>query len=364
MTPTHFALVAGVLLRFCGATDDDNSLTLLQQRARVLSDEDAGASQYGKGHFSHDSDGDKDEPLPTALEVCNEADVSYAEADQECQRLSQATEEGADPFIHESCIMDYCGSKGDSAVIDDEIEFEKHLAEDDEEGPGAEQTSLIAGSAAEDAIDEDAAEDAVDEDAAEYSIDEDAAASKSVKGRTGKGRTAKTKTITGPLRVYESKDKDKARYDWFVWQCVEPEGGAAGGVLREMPCQAGALSQQWTMAEGKDGLIRWAQDPTKCIDLKGGAFAVDADAVLRDCDWKADTQRWAWPLAGWDEITPIMSAKNGQYSVGASRYWLGNRVETPALIYSKTKFKASYIWPTKTNLECIMVYKKCYPYNN
>jgi len=69
--------------------------------------------------------------LPTAAEVCQEAGVSYADADAACQRLSEATENGGDEFHHNSCIMDYCGSGGDQEIIDNEIAVEKQFEDED-----------------------------------------------------------------------------------------------------------------------------------------------------------------------------------------------------------------------------------------
>lgn len=75
------------------------------------------------------------EETPSAEEICEQAKVSYDEADQECDRLSQETKLGGDTFHHESCIMDYCGSGGQKQIVDEEIEaegvFEAEDAADD-----------------------------------------------------------------------------------------------------------------------------------------------------------------------------------------------------------------------------------------
>lgn len=72
-------------------------------------------------------------PPVTAQTVCDQAGISYDEADKVCAKFSEKTNHGSDPFLHSSCIMDYCGSEGDPAVVDFEISTETHLEEDDGE---------------------------------------------------------------------------------------------------------------------------------------------------------------------------------------------------------------------------------------
>lgn len=74
---------------------------------------------------------DPNAPPPTAESICEEAGVSYDEADLACQRLSQQTVAGGDSFHHESCIMDFCGSGANQQIIDDEIAVEKKFEEED-----------------------------------------------------------------------------------------------------------------------------------------------------------------------------------------------------------------------------------------
>lgn len=75
-------------------------------------------------------------PQVSAEDVCTQAGISYEEADEQCKKLGEKTNHGADPFLHSSCIMDFCGSEGDPAVIDFEISTEIHLEEDDGEVEG------------------------------------------------------------------------------------------------------------------------------------------------------------------------------------------------------------------------------------
>jgi len=68
---------------------------------------------------------------PTAESICDEAGVAYGDANQECLRLSQSTANGGELFHHESCIMDYCGSGGNKAIVDDDIKIEQFFEDED-----------------------------------------------------------------------------------------------------------------------------------------------------------------------------------------------------------------------------------------
>jgi len=58
--------------------------------------------------------------------------VTYADANTECERLSASTAGGAESFHHESCIMDYCGSRGNKAIVDDDIKQEQFFENEEE----------------------------------------------------------------------------------------------------------------------------------------------------------------------------------------------------------------------------------------
>ena len=72
-----------------------------------------------------------DEEAPTPQSVCQEAGVDYNTADLKCQEVHAAAGENAENFVHESCIMDYCGSGGNPEVIEFENEFEHTMEEED-----------------------------------------------------------------------------------------------------------------------------------------------------------------------------------------------------------------------------------------
>lgn len=66
----------------------------------------------------------------TPESMCQQMGIDYATADEKCQQV-HASNPDADKFVHDSCIMDYCGSEGDDEIIGFEEETEEIFQKED-----------------------------------------------------------------------------------------------------------------------------------------------------------------------------------------------------------------------------------------
>jgi len=67
----------------------------------------------------------------SAQAACDDAKVSYTDALDACQKLSQRTVHGEDEFLHDACIFDYCESGGSDSFVDNAIDSVAHDEEDE-----------------------------------------------------------------------------------------------------------------------------------------------------------------------------------------------------------------------------------------
>jgi len=75
-----------------------------------------------------------DEERAQAEAACVKHGIDIEQASKECMRVDDETAEGKDPFVHWSCVFDYCAAGGADWVVNEEVEDEKMF-----EAPGPDE---------------------------------------------------------------------------------------------------------------------------------------------------------------------------------------------------------------------------------